>query len=361
MKSISTFFVSTKNYVTIFFNEPKTVKASSPSFKIIRTILKQPLIITLSKIVTKEMKEKMTNKKATFKLFRKILNNIKGQEYEILYKILKSSGAKKIKEKIMEDIYQILKSETSKEIDGKVSEYQKLTEDYIKVLLTPAEIIEKKFKGTWLSVKDGALLYDNKKVNKKILDNDELIKMVLETAQSDKPEMNIIKFLDKLLSNPKKDIVNELFDFLKNGKFIIHEDGRFSAYKKVAKDYKDIYSGKIDNSPGKTLPKLNYEDVDFDRNNVCSFGYHFCAYDYLSSYGNIVDSKIVEVRIDPKDVIAIPTDYNFMKGRCLTYEVIRDITGEGDCLNEDSEDYKSELDGTNDEFDSDEDCQEDED
>jgi hypothetical protein len=38
------------------------------------------------------------------------------------------------------------------------------------------------------------------------------------------------------------------------------------------------------------------------------------------------------VRINPKDVVAIPSDYNNMKGRASTYTIVSEIEGMGDTL-----------------------------
>lgn len=137
-----------------------------------------------------------------------------------------------------------------------------------------------------------------------------------------------INFLDNVMKNPKESIREELFQFLENGAFPIHEDGRFSAYKKIKEDWTDIYTGKISHKIG-SKPKMNRKDVDDDRTRTCSIGLHFCAFGYLSSYGGSGSGvRVVEVLINPKDVMAIPTDYSFKKGRCATYEVAREI-GEG--------------------------------
>ena len=47
----------------------------------------------------------------------------------------------------------------------------------------------------------------------------------------------------------------------------------------------------------------------------------------MSHYGsNGSGDKIVLVKINPADVVSIPDDYGFAKGRCCRYEVVADIT-----------------------------------
>jgi hypothetical protein len=64
--------------------------------------------------------------------------------------------------------------------------------------------------------------------------------------------------------------------------------------------------------------------VDDDANRTCSSGLHFCSQDYLSHFGGS-DSRVVIVKINPRDVVSIPTDYDFSKGRCSRYEVIGEV------------------------------------
>lgn len=138
---------------------------------------------------------------------------------------------------------------------------------------------------------------------------------------------NLLNFQEKLLRNKLESAQRELYDWMKSGRMVICEDGDFLAYKKVRHDYKDIYTGKVDNSPGKKLPRLAY--VDPNRHNHCSVGYHFCSLGYLSHYSsNGSEDRVMIVKINPADVVAIPTDYNHQKGRCYTYEVIGEYKGD---------------------------------
>jgi hypothetical protein len=66
-------------------------------------------------------------------------------------------------------------------------------------------------------------------------------------------------------------------------------------------------------------------NVDDDPNHTCSAGLHFCAYSYLSSYGSSGNDKVMLVKVNPADVVSIPTDYNNAKARCCRYEVVQEI------------------------------------
>lgn len=134
----------------------------------------------------------------------------------------------------------------------------------------------------------------------------------------------LAKFLANLMDNPSYRAVNETFDFLEASQLPITEDGCFLAYKRVRDDFKDIFSGKIDNSPGAT-PSMPRNMVDEDKSRTCSNGLHFCAREYLPYYGTSGGGKVIMVKINPRDVVAIPEDYHNAKGRCCYYEVVREM------------------------------------
>jgi len=128
----------------------------------------------------------------------------------------------------------------------------------------------------------------------------------------------MVKFIENLMQNPSKRAVDELFGFLEACTLPITPDGHFLAYKRVREDYLDCHSGTMDNSVGNVL-EMDRNAVDDDKNRTCSAGLHFCSFDYLKSFSG---ERIVIVKINPKDVVAIPADYNNSKGRTCRYEVV---------------------------------------
>ena len=131
----------------------------------------------------------------------------------------------------------------------------------------------------------------------------------------------MVAFMENLMLNPSKRAVTELYGFLEKNNLPITPDGNFLAYKKIRQDYKDCHSGTMDNSVGKVV-EMERNRVDDDQNRTCSTGLHFCSRDYLNHFGG---ERIVIVKINPRDVVSIPTDYNDSKGRACRYEVIDEI------------------------------------
>lgn len=132
-------------------------------------------------------------------------------------------------------------------------------------------------------------------------------------------------FLENLMQNPSFRAVNELYDFLESSNLPITEDGHFLAYKRVTGDFKDIHSGRFDNSPG-TFVEMPRNMVNEDKNQTCSAGLHFCAREYLPEFGSYSETNaVVMLKINPADVVSIPSDYNNAKGRCCKYYVVREL------------------------------------
>jgi hypothetical protein len=131
----------------------------------------------------------------------------------------------------------------------------------------------------------------------------------------------LVLFMENLMTNPSFRAVNELYGFLERNNLPITPDGHFLAYKKVRDDYKDCYTGTLDNSVGKTV-EMERNKVNDDKNQTCSYGLHFCSEGYLNHFGG---DRVVILKINPRDVVSIPTDYNNTKGRCCRYEVIGEV------------------------------------
>lgn len=151
-----------------------------------------------------------------------------------------------------------------------------------------------------------------------------LTKRMVSMIQDGFPVEPLIAFMDNLMDNPSKRAVNELYGFLEKNNLPITPDGHFLAYKKVKFDYKDCYTGTMNNGVGQVV-EMERNAVDDDQNKTCSTGLHFCSREYLNHFGG---ERVVIVKINPRDVVSIPTDYDNSKGRACRYEVIDEIDKE---------------------------------
>lgn len=131
----------------------------------------------------------------------------------------------------------------------------------------------------------------------------------------------LVLFLENLMQNPSNRSVTELYRFLERSNMPITPDGHFLAFKKVRADYKDVHSGTFDNSVGQVV-SMERNRVDDDKDRTCSNGLHFCSEDYLANFSG---ERIMILKINPRDVVSIPSDYGDTKGRCCLYEVIGEL------------------------------------
>lgn len=177
-----------------------------------------------------------------------------------------------------------------------------------------------------------------------------LTKRMVAMIQEDFPVEPLVAFMENLMENPSKRAVTELYGFLEKNTLPITSDGCFLAYKKVRQDYLDVHSGTVLNKPaaymtdedratleeavgknsevavevvdGVTVVSMERNLVDDDQNRTCSVGLHFCSRDYLNHFGG---ERIVILKINPRDVVSIPNDYNDSKGRACRYEIVDEI------------------------------------
>lgn len=133
---------------------------------------------------------------------------------------------------------------------------------------------------------------------------------------------SLIAFLKNLKDNTSSRAVEELYGFLESSKLPITDDGHFLAYKSVRQDYTDHHSGKVFNGVGEKI-SMPRNKVNENKDQTCSYGLHFAAHEYAEGFGR--GGRMMVMKINPRDVVSIPSDYNNQKGRCCAYEVIEEV------------------------------------
>ena len=184
----------------------------------------------------------------------------------------------------------------------------------VKDAIEPKKIFYK-FSNGVVKIEDGQFFWKGQ------LMHNALTTRMIEMLKEDFPIDPLINFMSNLMSNPSKRAVDELYGFLEKNNLPITPDGHFLAYKRVRNDYKDCHSGTMDNSVG-SIVEMERNQVDDDKDRTCSAGLHFCSHEYLKSFGG---ERTVILKINPRDVVSIPSDYNDSKGRCCRYEVIGEV------------------------------------
>lgn len=237
---------------------------------------------------------------------------------------------------------------------------KQLLEEFL-LLIAPIRWIA--FKDTRFLLADDGKLYLKENQSTPIYGY--LGKKIIEFIEEGYPVDYLIEFWKNCLANPRQEAVTELFQFLESNKIPITETGTFIAYKKVTRvgsntdnskfkglkldkqgnvrdtkghfvgnplreeyidylenrieaEFVDTHSRSVKQSIG-DIVSMDRELCDPDRENHCSTGFHFAGYEYAKSFGG---NAFIYVEVNPMNVTAIPSDYNFQKGRCCEYKIV---------------------------------------
>ncbi len=169
-------------------------------------------------------------------------------------------------------------------------------------------------------VRNGVVYYENEPINLLITE-----RILWGISQGFDMTAHML-FLDHSMNNPSSRAVNEMYRFMEQNRMGITEDGHILGYKRVRADFKDIYTGTFDNSPGQIV-EMKRNKVNDNPTETCSHGLHFCSMSYLPHYGAYPGNKVVIVKVNPADIVSVPIDYGNAKVRCCRYEVMSEYTG----------------------------------
>jgi|GEM_PF-7090331 len=173
--------------------------------------------------------------------------------------------------------------------------------------------------GGRIAVKDSVALIDGKALPRSL--SKRILAIVAEGLSTDA----LVKFWDSLQRNPSYRSVQQLHAFLEANNHPLTSDGCFIAYRKVRDDWKDLHSGTMDNSIGKVV-EMPRNEVNEDPQVACSNGLHVANYKYATEfYGN---GRLLSVKVNPADVVAVPVDYSGAKMRVCKFEVLQEIAEE---------------------------------
>lgn len=149
---------------------------------------------------------------------------------------------------------------------------------------------------------------------------------ILSMMRDNFPIEPLCKFLDRLMLNPSKKTVDELYRWMAINGMTVDEEGYLIAYKRVQADFTSFHDSKTMNAVG-TYVEMSRNAVDDRSENTCSTGLHFCSQAYLPHYCG-GSGQVLLLQIDPADVVSIPTDYNSSKGRACCYFVLKALEGD---------------------------------
>lgn len=184
-----------------------------------------------------------------------------------------------------------------------------------------------------VSVHDGRVFFDNDEQINPVLEA-----QIIEFIKTGNDFMPLVNFYDKIQQNPNPDSREQLYAWLDAHDFTITPEGDLLGYKGVKKlpngNYVSVNHGRaivngvevrgaIPNQIGDvvTMPR---SDVQFDPSVGCSTGLHVGTWDYARNWAQ---GEVLEVTVNPRDVVSVPHDCSAQKLRTCRYTVTGVATG----------------------------------
>lgn len=189
-----------------------------------------------------------------------------------------------------------------------------------------------------VTVEDDAVYFDGVEVNSALTQQ---ILAVLNSGATDASWTALVNFFENVQLNPSERSREQLYAWIQaqgESGLTIDEDGFLVGYKGVANDgrggYRSINSGRekvlvddvvctglIPQPLGATV-EMSRDLVNDDPSVGCHVGLHVGTYAYASSWGHGV---VLEVRVNPRDVVAVPYDSGCAKVRACRYTIVAPV------------------------------------
>lgn len=201
---------------------------------------------------------------------------------------------------------------------------EKNSDAFIDALIPKVRIV--KYAHEYFEVDDNGIMYFKDRLNEQI--PEVIAKRILSFLDDNLPIEPLVNFWKNLRKNPSQNSKNMLYEFLEKNHHPITPEGYFIAYKKVTKQngkLVDSHTHTFDNSVGLTVV-MDRKDVVEDKHTSCAPGLHVASWEYAQSFSGTV---LIEVLVNPENVVSVPSDYKQQKMRCCEYTVIDIISESG--------------------------------
>lgn len=182
-----------------------------------------------------------------------------------------------------------------------------------------------------VSVADGRVYFDGDPIDNSIAE--QILRFVRAGADDWLP---LAKFMENVAANPQEHSRTQLYDWLSRREFTITPEGNIVGYKGVMLDDEHGFvsiscgpavvdgvpvNGHVPNRIGATV-EIARSAVHHDPSVGCSTGLHVGSWDYAHSFAR---GAVLEVHVNPRDVVSVPTDCDWAKVRCCRYVVVNII------------------------------------
>ena len=203
-----------------------------------------------------------------------------------------------------------------------IFELARAKDDALYDLIAPSRAIAKEMKNLSerVSVANDRIYFDRDEVHNSLSDH------ILRLYHEGGDYKSWVLFMERLDANPQQESKDMLYDFLaaNEGGFTLTPEGLVVAYKGVqTKDgeFHSLNSGTayVEDKDGQmvqitgTIPyrigtyvEMPRSEVAFDPDNPCSTGLHVATWSFAQRYG--YSGVILEVHVDPRDIVSVPRD-----------------------------------------------------
>jgi hypothetical protein len=186
-----------------------------------------------------------------------------------------------------------------------------------------------------LLVQGNAVLFDGAPIDNSL--SQHLVRILNSENEEERTSgyQNVVKFFEKLQTNPSDASKDHLFDFAAHHHLTITDEGDLLLYKGTNKDGTATHSGYgiVTTADGKStiytnsyLPndlgsivEIPRHMVDENRHAACSVGLHVGAFSFVKSNYN---TRVWNVIVNPRDVVSVPHDAGSAKIRVARYQIV---------------------------------------
>jgi hypothetical protein len=208
------------------------------------------------------------------------------------------------------------------------------TEEQIRELIAPVLTVGKALHrlSDRIIEDNGTLFFDGDPIDNSIGQH---IIRILQEGSGSVAYGPLVRFMEKLYTNPSEESRTALYDYIVRYGLTIHDDGDFLAYKGVNADSTSRTSGfgivdgvamdgHLPNKVDSVL-EMPRSKVNADNAIGCSTGLHAGTHEYASNFAR---GMLLLVKINPRDVVSVPADFTFQKIRTSRYVVLSQIEQE---------------------------------
>lgn len=178
----------------------------------------------------------------------------------------------------------------------------------------------------------GRLFFDGEEVDNALAT--QVVRFIKEDVEDWKP---LVAFFENVEQNPNQHSREQLYTWLVKEDFTITQDGLIVGYKGVSKNAAGefvsvhsgtatvngvVHNGQIPN-PKDAIVEMPRSEVQHDPARGCHTGLHVGTHEYAKGYS--YNGALLEVHVNPRDVVSVPTDCDWAKVRVCRYTVVDTI------------------------------------